>query len=124
MLFDIPKLTEVKNQIDAILEKMATFESTYKTQIENVHPNYKYSAKNLIHYLAFRSFDNTPFQKNLNDLGLPTSVNTESSILHTMLVYRTLINHLLKIDDTIPKQSFLTNKERKQLLRKNTNALL
>ncbi|MBI9039981.1 pyruvate kinase [Lutibacter sp.] len=123
MLFDIQKLQEVNAQIDAILDKMAAFENTYKLQIDNVHPNYKYSAKNLIHYLAFRSLDNTPFQKNLNDLGLPTSVNTESSILHTILIYRTLVSHLLKIDDTIPKQSFLTNKESKQLLKKNTNAL-
>jgi pyruvate kinase len=123
MLFDIQKLQEVNAQIDAIIEKMEAFENIYKSQIKNVHPNYTYSAKNLIHYLAFRSFDNTPFQKNLNDLGLPTSVNTESSILHTMLIYRTLVNHLLKIDDTIPKKSFLTNKESKQLLKKNTNAL-
>ena len=123
MLFDILKLQKVNSQIDSILEKMDEFEKTYATQIQNVHPNYTHSAKNLIHYLAFRSFDNTPFQKNLNDLGLPTSVNTESSILHTMLIYRTLITHLLKENSTIPKQSFLTNKESKLLLRKNTNAL-
>jgi pyruvate kinase len=123
MLFDIQKLQEVRAQIDAVLDKMAEFENNYKTLIDNVHPNYTFSAKNLIHYLAFRSFDNTIFQKKLNDLGLPTSLNTESSILHTMLIYKTLVNHLLKIDDTIPKQSFLTNKESKQLLKKNTNAL-
>ncbi|WP_372745296.1 pyruvate kinase [Lutibacter sp.] len=123
MLFDILILQKVNSQIDSILEKMDEFEKTYATQIQNVHPNYTHSAKNLIHYLAFRSFDNTPFQKNLNDLGLPTSVNTESSILHTMLIYRTLITHLLKENSTIPKQSFLTNKESKLLLRKNTNAL-
>jgi len=123
MLFNIEKLQEISSEIDLILDKISRFENTYKVQIENVHPNYTKSAKNLIHYLALRSFDIAIFQEKINKLGLPNSLNNEGSILYNLLIFKTIINHLLKVDSTTLNKIVLTNNESKELLKNNTKAL-
>jgi len=123
MLFETEKLNEIRLQIDLILEKILEYENSYKTQIASVHPNYTESAKNLIHYLALRSFDNDVFQDKLNKLGLPNTSSSESSVLHNILIYKTIINHLLKTQETDFQHSYISKSESKQLLKKHTNAL-
>jgi pyruvate kinase len=95
MLFETEKLEEIRIQIDLILEKILEYENRYNSQILSVHPNYTKSAKNLIHYLALRSFDNAVFQDKLNKIGLPNTSSSESSVLHNLLVYKTIIHSLL-----------------------------
>jgi len=123
MLFNTEKLQEISSEIDLILDKISRFENTYKVQIENVHPNYTKSAKNLIHYLALRSFDIAIFQEKINKLGLPNSLNNEGSILYNLLIFKTIINHLLKVDSTTLNKIVLTNNESKELLKNNTKGL-
>ena len=50
-------LLNINSQIDQIINKALELESNYNNMIENVHPTHRKSALNLIHYLAFRSFD-------------------------------------------------------------------
>lgn len=123
MLFETEKLEEILIQIDLILERIFEYENTYKNQIINVHPNYAESAKNLIHYLALRSFDYDVFQDKLSKAGLPNTSSSESSVLHNLLIYKTIIHHLLKIEDVKNTYNYLTKRESKQLLKKHTNAL-
>ena len=52
MLFNTEQLQEISSEIDLILNKISEFENTYQSQIQNAHPNYKESAKNLIHYFT------------------------------------------------------------------------
>ena len=122
MLFETEKLEEIRIQIDLILEKILEYENRYKTQIASVHPNYTESAKNLIHYLALRSFDNAVFQDKLSKIGLPNTSSSESSVLHNLLVYKTIINSLLH-NTTEETTNHLKKSESKHLLKKHTNAL-
>lgn len=123
MLFETEKLEEIRIQIDLILERIFEYENTYKNKITSVHPNYAESAKNLIHYLALRSFDYDVFQDKLSKVGLPNTSSSESSVLHNLLIYKTIIHHLLKIEDVENTHNYLTKRESKQLLKKHTNAL-
>ena len=123
MLFQKENLQEINAQIDAILQKVTEYETRYNQQIQNVHPNYQKSAKNLIHYLALRTFDNDILQDKLSEIGLPSSTSSESSILQNIITFKTIINSLLKIDEDINADSALTNSESKQLLLHNTDAL-
>jgi len=123
MLFETEKLEEIRIQIDLILEKILEYENRYKTQIASVHPNYTKSAKNLIHYIALRSFDNDVFQDKLSKIGLPNTSSSESSVLHNLLVYKTIINHLLNNKSIEETPNYLTKSESKQLLKKHANAL-
>ncbi|UMB53515.1 pyruvate kinase [Lutibacter sp. A64] len=123
MLFETEKLEEIRIQIDLILEKILEYENRYKNQILGVHPNYTESAKNLIHYLALRSFDNAVFQDKLSKIGLPNTSSSESSVLHNLLVYKTIINHLLNNHKVEKTSGFLTKSESKKLIKKHVNAL-
>jgi pyruvate kinase len=123
MLFETEKLEEIQVQIDLILDKIFEYENTFKKQIASVHQNYTESAKNLIHYLALRSFDNDVFQDKLNKIGLSNTSSSESSVLHNLLVYKTIINHLLKLEEVEKSPTYLTKSESKHLLKKHTNAL-
>lgn len=123
MPFNTEKLQEINAQIDLFFEKIEEFEHLYKPQIENVHPNYREGAKNLIHYLAFRSFDIDIFQKKLNNIGLPNTTSSESSVLFNLTIFKTIINHLLHIEDVTPKKQYITNIESKEFLKNNSAAL-
>ena len=125
MLFPKNKLVEIQNEIDLVLSKFSEFETKYQAQINNVHPNYSKSALNLIHYLALRSFRVDQFQEKLSEIGLPNISGSENNILSAVLGLKTLISSLLKIEvpDDLYKNIFLTNKEAKQLLKRNTKSL-
>ena len=123
MLFETEKLEEIRIQIDLILEKILEYENRYKNQISSVHPNYTESAINLIHYLALRSFDNDVFQDKLNKIGLSNTSSSESSVLHNLLVYKTIINRLLNNNEVENTPNHLTKSESKQLLKKHANDL-
>lgn len=123
MLFPKDKLLEIHNHIDLVLAKLSEYEIKYDAQIKNVHPNYSKSAKNLIHYLALRSFNVDEFQSKLSEIGLPNSGGSELSILHNLLNFKTIVNSLLKIEEPINTELFLTNKEAKKLLKTNSKVL-
>lgn len=123
MLFDTQKLQDINSQIDLFLKKIDEYENLYQPQIANVHPNYAESAKNLIHYLALRSFDIDIYQKQLIDIGLPNTTSSESSVLSNLLIFKTIINHLLNKENNIPEKDFITNNESKELLKKHSTAL-
>lgn len=56
-----------------------------RASLEKVHPNYRDSAKNLVHYLAFRRRDLRPLQMRLAELGLSSLGRAESHVLATVM---------------------------------------
>lgn len=123
MLLQKEKLQEINTQIDEILTKVKEYEERYNKYIEKVHPNYTKSAKNLIHYLALRTFDNDILQNKLHEIGLPSSTSTESNILHNLITFKTIINSLLKIDIDTDTELPFSKHESNRLLQKNAEAL-
>ena len=57
------KIQSMIQSIDRIIDAALNLEKTYKSRLEKVHPNYKKSAVNLIHYRAFREHNSTELQK-------------------------------------------------------------
>jgi pyruvate kinase len=70
----IKSLTEIR---EAILEG----EKEFRTTIDNVHPNYRYSATNFIRYLKLRTFDLRKIQELLSTLGLSSISHSERHVL-------------------------------------------
>ena len=64
MLFPRDKLQEIIVALNSVIDKISEFENKYQSQLNNVHPNYSQSARNLVHYLAMRSFNINVFQEN------------------------------------------------------------
>ncbi|SFE93986.1 pyruvate kinase [Sunxiuqinia elliptica] len=123
-MYQPQKLETIAQEISLILEKAIAMEKEYAQELRQVHPVYAKSAKNLIHYLAFRNFDVDHLQNKLRELSLPSLSNIESHVVHSLLNIKTIINHLQgkQVVEKIP--GVLTIPQSKSLLTKNTKMLL
>jgi pyruvate kinase len=123
MLFQRDKLQEILVALDSVIDRISEFEHKYKTQLNRVHPNYAHSAKNLVHYLALRSFNINIFQDKLEDIGLPMTLESQNNILYGLLNFRTVINSLMNNEIFDEEQAYINNKQVKKILKKNHKAL-
>lgn len=74
----------VLRQLTAIRAEMIATALASRPRLEKVHPNYRASAENLLHYLALRCRDLRPLQLQLAALGLSSLGRAESSVLATI----------------------------------------
>ncbi len=95
MITQTDQLQSINRQVEEIIEKVREIENNYAEEIENVHPIYRKSALNLVHYLGLRSFDIDHLQDQLRDLGLPSLSNVEAHVMKSLLTLSSILNHLL-----------------------------
>ena len=117
------KLEIIQVQIKEIISKAEKLETEYADRLSAVHPEYRESALNLLHYLAFRSFDIGELQQRLRYLGLPDLANIEGHVMKSLLTIQTIIHLLLGDADTVPQKNGISIKRSEKLLRKNTKRL-
>ncbi len=117
------RLLTINNQIEEIINKANTLENKYTDLIIKVDPAYRESALNLVHYLAFRSFEIDKLQDRLRYMGLPGLSNIEGHVMKSLLAIKTIINHL-NGNPLIEKQKdTISIKRSEKLLKKNTKQL-
>lgn len=116
-------LQSIQEQITSIIQKSHELEIKYRTEISAVHPVYKKSAQNLVHYLAFRSFGIDILQDKLRELGLPSLTNIEGHVMESLLSIKTIINHLLGEQKVEYKRGVITSANSRKILSKNTKLL-
>src|SRR5690606_32860065 len=81
------KSTGMKNknalieELTAIREAILKGENEFREVIDQVHPNYRYSATNFIRYLKLRTFDLRKIQVRLSTLGLSSISHSERHVL-------------------------------------------
>ena len=116
-------LQQINSNLSEIINKAKEFEHAYSEKIKEVHPVYRRSAQNLVHYLAFRTFEIDLLQQQLRDQSLPGLSSIEAHVMDSLLSIKTIINHLLKdqIVETMP--GTVSIDESKKLLRRNTKLL-
>ena len=116
-------LLQISEELSVITKKAKDIEQQYSGHILNVHPIYRKSAQNLVHYMAFRTFDIDHLQQILRDHGLPSLSNVEAHVMDSLLCIKTIINHLLNqpIVESLP--GTISIKESRKLLRRNTKLL-
>ncbi|MDN6309630.1 MAG: pyruvate kinase [Flavobacteriaceae bacterium] len=117
------QLQEILTIIDSVIEKISEFESKYRTQLDNVHPNYTQSAENLIHYLALRTFDISHLQEKLDEIGLPVSPESKTSILQRLVSFKSIINSLLGNKLIMDKKTHLTEKKAQMIQARNSKMI-
>ena len=74
-------ISQVDAQLREILERAREFEARYAEDLAAVHPRYRDSARNLIHYLALRRGDLRDLQEDLATLGLSSLGRAERNVL-------------------------------------------
>lgn len=117
------KLLAINSQIEEIIEKAKVLEDSYSSLIAKVQPSYHESALNLIHYLAFRSFDIDELQDRLRFMGLPDLANIEGHVMTSLLAIKTIINHLTGNNIYEKQKNIISIKKSEKLLRKHTKEL-
>ena len=74
-------MARASSELRAILERALEFESAYADELSAVHPEFRDSARNLVHYLALRRSDLRDLQEILLGLGLSSLGRAERNVL-------------------------------------------
>lgn len=90
---DIRALSE---QLDKIMERAEKLEARFTDALAQIHPDYRESARNLVHYVALRRVDIRELQEQLDYLGLSLLGRAEKNVMSTI---RAIRNALGKIAD-------------------------
>ncbi|UCE93858.1 MAG: hypothetical protein JSV73_00770 [Flavobacteriaceae bacterium] len=122
MRFSKDKLQEIVTALNSIIETVYEFEDKYESQLNSVHPNYTQSARNLVHYLALRSFNINVLQQKLEDIGLPVTLESQDNILFILLNLRSIIYSLLDYQ-LVDEVDIIDNQWVKKLQEQNSKAL-
>jgi pyruvate kinase len=123
MLTQKEKLRLINQQIDEIIAKVREMEDHYAEEIEAVHPVYRKSALNLVHYLGFRSFDIDDLQEQLREHGLPSLSNVEAHVMKSLLSISNILKHLLGNPVGEKRKGIISVKKSKKILNRNTRLL-
>ena len=113
------------SRLREILGSLIGHESDLRERASAVHPAYRKSAINLIHYLALRRQDIRTLQDELAALGLSSLGRTEAHVMSTLNAVLVALHHMAgrKIEAQAPSQcpGF---REGRSLLAAHTEALL
>ena len=77
-------LERILHELTVIREEMVADTAQSAPRLDQVHANFRESARNLLHYLAFRRRDLRPLQLELGVLGLSSLGRAESHVLATV----------------------------------------
>jgi pyruvate kinase len=113
----------VYKSVDKIIHRAKTMEESYKDAISRVHEVYSQSARNLVHYLAFRSFDIDELQSTLSSLGLPSLTSIEGHVMYSLLNLQHILNQMLENDRSLVTKGYLSTKKASKIIRKNNKIL-
>jgi pyruvate kinase len=89
-----PDIDRMRIQLAAIAERAREFESRYGDELASVHPEYRESARNLVHYLALRSDDICDLQEQLSAMGLCSLGHAEHNVLATVCAVQAALGAL------------------------------
>jgi pyruvate kinase len=88
---DIKRLSK---QLAAICERARELESEFAEELEAVHPDFRSSARNLVHYLALRQFDISEVQQELLTLGLSSLGRAERNVIGLISAVQAALDRL------------------------------
>ncbi len=113
-------------QLGGIREEMLCFAGQLKESFRGLDPVYEESAKNLLHYLAFRRHDLRALQSELAELGLSSLGRSESHVLATVDAVLLTLSRLADspVQITGGDTDRLDFKSARQLLDEHTKTLL
>jgi len=118
------KINALILEIESIFGEIKKVELAYRPLIEQVHPSFRKSAQNLIHYRALRTIDITSLQKNLGDLGLSRIARAEPHVLASLQNCRYILKTLIGERSFDPKTGNISIKKARKVLNTHTKKLL
>jgi len=117
------KYLKVSATIEEIIRKAKNMEEIYERELSLVHPIFEKSATNLLHYLAFRTFNIDRLQLKLMNLGLPSLSNIESHVMRSLFNLKNILHHLLDLEEVANPKGYVSFKKSNRIMRKNNKLL-
>lgn len=119
------EIAKLIDELAAIRESLTALETKFADQLGEIHPTFKYGARNLLHYLAFRSHDIRALQDRLAALGLSSLGRSEGHVMATVSSVLALLRCLagLPVDEVASNTSGLTFAAGTSLLGTHTESL-
>lgn len=119
------ELEAVLQELLVIREEMVANASLSQSRVEEIHPHFVDSARNLLHYLALRSRDVRPLQLRLATLGLSSLGRAEAHVLATVEAVLEVLHRLAgrSWSPSIPEGGRIDFAGGQQLLAQHTEAL-
>jgi pyruvate kinase len=110
-------------ELETLINHAQALEQKFAPALERVHPVWRKSAQNLIHYLAFRQNDIRTLQEQLAQLGLSSLGRAESHVLASLEAVREQLYFRAQLAP-VPQNKGVPFKESKEALAIHTEALL
>lgn len=123
MITRTEKLQILHRQIEEIIGRVREMETLYANEIESVNPVYQKSALNLVHYLAFRSFEIDELQDQLREYALPSLSNIEAHVMKSLMSLSTILGHLTGKPENEKRKGIISVKKSRKILNTNTKLL-
>lgn len=117
-------IEQMLRQIEAIIEQAHALEAQHREQLERVHPNFKESARNLVHYRAMRSNDIRELQKQLGYMGISRLAKAESHTMANLSITHSILHAFMQDSPLQIQAEGLSIMEGYRLIRSNAKALL
>ena len=117
------QLDKIALQLDQIIGQIQQQDIESRDALGHICPMYQESAKNLLHYSTFRSFDARLMQKGLKQLGLTRLANAEGNILASLINLKSVVNSIRGNMLQSPENDFLAIGAGKRFLIKHTDYL-
>ena len=120
----------VLRDLTAIRTEIVAETARVQARLDEVHPNNRESARNLLHYLALRRRDLRPLQLRLASVGLSSLGRAESHVLATVDAVLEVLHRLMGVtlssqSQTLPQDAPVVNfAHGQQLLAEHTEGLL
>jgi pyruvate kinase len=113
-------------EIEALRQHAYRIEERFAAQVGAVHADFREGAKNLLHYLALRSYDLRGLQEGLAELGLSSLGRTEAHAMASLNAVRRILERQLEGDTSRlrPMASVVSFQEGERLARHHAEALL
>jgi len=123
----MPQPHECQQLLDVLAEVHALAlerEQCQTSAIEQVAPRHQESARNLVHYVALRSFDLRPLQQRLSALGLSSLGRSEVSVLPSIRAVEQNLARWLPEPESFSSAHELKSELHRESFMRNTLALL
>lgn len=118
------KIQELISQVNDLIKLARKAETHYEDQLANIHPNYKKSARNLIHYRFMRAMDIRELQKELGYLGMSRLAKAESHLMASLQTNKAILKGFVEDKPIKIKKYDLSVKKGLSLGKTNAKALL
>lgn len=116
-------IREVISELNEIINAALELEQCYSDKISRVHPDFKQSAKNLIHYMALRRFDIGDLQETLSNMGLSPFDHIEPYVMRSLLMTKVILQRLIGEMYPVSERKTISLKKSRKILSANTREL-